>query len=346
MLNHSIIQKAFIQNSPFEISFYLAEKLKGNYLRCSFIDYRNHILILELNKAQTLGDECIAMPAFVFFSVYNNNKMECYTFISNIIDIIRQESDVCKIILSFPSKLENSQRRRFFRVPVTQKYVLAAAMWRNKAIPLEKDLSITRLPDPELVFLPKHTLNFSLVDISVGGIRFRVSRKTMYNYSINYDINDYFLLKLSLYDTEDHKQIRLLLRCQARNIKIHENSKNVHVGLQYESWKSFAESSISPKIKKTMWLALFSESEKISIRNIELQNSENQKRQVDMIGNHNMRNINLPPQPVPNSETPWVRLGSFDHVEPLGKWIMQEQIRSVLSQDSMPSEVGSLAPAM
>lgn len=253
-----IIRQAFDQRRPFEVQVQTLTGHRRPILRCSPEVAGTNSMTVEINGLQSLSDKWLGRAVAVFFRIHFNGEYTYYTFASRIDGIHLPQPGVCHITLPFPTSLENRQKRSFLRMAPPQEFLMGAALWHGDRVPSPERLTeIAQWPRPTILLIPGRMTQFSILDLSAGGIRLAIPNKVIRAQDLRFTAADEFIVMLDLFDPDQSKRLRFWMQCRAQNIWIEHNSRDAQLGLQFQAWARPREGAdMKDNGAKVEWLRL------------------------------------------------------------------------------------------
>ncbi len=257
-----ILRQAFDQRRPFEVQVQADSGQRRPTLRCSPEYMSQNSFTVEISGLKSLSEKWLGRSISVFFRILLDKEYTYYTFASRIESIHHPRQGICHITLPMPTSLENRQKRSFLRMAPPPEFLMGAALWHGDNLPTPEKLSdVTLWPRPQLLHIPDRMVQFQILDLSAGGIRLSVPSKTMRSLELQFNSLDPFMLMLDLFDPENSKRLRFWMQCRAQNVWVDHNSRDVHMGLQFQSWARPREGAEVTKQGGVEWLRLSSSHE-------------------------------------------------------------------------------------
>ena len=233
----AILRDAFEQRRPFEIQVTSDNFTRRPTIRCAPDMLGVDTISLELSGIQSLSDNWLGRVVSVYFRTKIDGQFVYYTFPSAIKGIHIPKQGLCVVTLDFPQYMDNRQKRAFLRITPPGEYLLGAALWPEASMPEPEKLGDLALwPRPKLMILPGTTEQFSIMDISAGGVRLRIPSEVIKEHDLEFATVSQVMLMLDLQDAQLGKHLRFWLLCRIQSVWQEGSSKNIQIGLQFLSW--------------------------------------------------------------------------------------------------------------
>lgn len=248
---------ALSQRAKFELHFPSENEARRPALRCSGIELQGEDIILEASGLVTLSERWEKKNVDCFFMIRMRENYVFYAFTSTIIQI-RTIKDFCQIQIKRPDRLETRQKRSYLRIAPPEEYMLGAALWRSADTPpndIRGDLA--QWPKPSRIFLPGTREDFTVRDISSGGLRLHLPRHILAEEMEFIHISAQFLLMLDLWDPDKAQRLRFWMLCRMQSPVLDFETKGMDLGAQFLAWAKPAE----PGGSSLLWLKLASSGE-------------------------------------------------------------------------------------
>lgn len=254
-----IIREAFDQRRSFEVQVQTDTGQRRPTLRCAPEYLGQTSFTVEISGLKSLSDKWLGRAIAVYFRIMLDKEFTYYTFASRIDGIHQPRQGVCHITLPLPSALENRQKRSFLRMTPPPEFLMGAALWHGDNVPPPEKLNdVTLWARPQLLLIPDRMVQFSILDLSAGGIRLSVPSKVIRTTQLKFTAADEFILMLDLFDPENNKRLRFWMQCRAQNVWLEHGSHDVHMGLQFQSWARPKEGAEATQPGGVEWLRLSS----------------------------------------------------------------------------------------
>ena len=231
----TILFKALEDRSKFEISFGPKSK---THTACSLVSFSPQGLVLELPGHIVPAEDWVGRELRIFFSIpWSRKRRLHYTFSASILDL-EQQGEFFRLQLPFPAQIEQQQKRRHLRLDLGLQDVSHIALWAQKE-PVSEGLDF----DPRSLGKPlfmkkqgrqKHTEFIRLLDISGGGLRFRITREGIKQLGLDLQKSQLFLLYLELPAEQSSPSVANTLACRLRNRYQDFVSREVDIGLEFQ----------------------------------------------------------------------------------------------------------------
>ena len=233
---HNLLLHALNLRAKFELQFSSEDNSRRPALRCSGVDVEGNELVLEASGLTTFSEQWAGKSIDCFFMTTEREGNAFYVF-SAIIATIRVTGDLCRIRLKLPERIELRQKRSCLRITPPNEYMLGAAIWRGLDMP-EDDIrsDIARWAKPSLALLPSFREDFSVHDISSGGIRLRLPRHILAHEMEYIHISTQFILMLDLWDPDKVARARYWMLCRMQSPALDFETKGMDIGVQFLSW--------------------------------------------------------------------------------------------------------------
>ena len=232
-----IIRQAFDQRRLFEVQVQTESGRRRPTLRCAPEYIGQDSFTVEISGLKSLSDKWIGRAIAVFFRLQVEGEFTYYTFSSRIDGIHLPQPGVCHITLPMPTSLENRQKRSFLRMVPPPEFLMGAALWNGDAMPPPEKLNdVTLWPRPRLLLIPERMEQFTILDLSAGGIRLSVPNKIIRGMQLHFASAEQLILMLDLFDPEQSKRLRFWVQCRVQNVWVEHDTRHVLMGLQFQSW--------------------------------------------------------------------------------------------------------------
>ncbi len=265
----AILRTALDQRRTFDAHLHVNDDKHHPYLRCSVVNVNKNGLLVELNGIKHLSDTWLNRKFNIFFRVTQHNTFIYYTFRSSILEIKSPQKDVCQVLFTIPTIMENRQKRSCLRLPPPSDLVLGSAIWHEGHVPKPENMTdISLWPEPSLFLIHGKLEQYSLLDLSASGVRVFFSNQIMAEYNLNFVINNNLILMLDLFDPETGKRLRCWINCRIQNVWKENQSKAISLGLKFKSWARPKETLAPDDPESSIeWLKLSSNNELEQIGN-------------------------------------------------------------------------------
>ncbi|MDL2209878.1 hypothetical protein LJC26_03635 [Desulfovibrio sp. OttesenSCG-928-O18] len=248
---------AVTQRSKFELQFAMEGEARRPALRCAAVNFDDKDITLEASGLTTLSTRWEGKPVDCFFMIRNREQYLFYAF-TTAITSIKVIKDICLIKLALPEKLETRQKRSYLRIAPPEEYMLGAALWRGSDMPGdEKRGDLALWSKPSRIWLPGTREDFTIRDISSGGMRLHLSRQVLAEEMDFIHISAHFMVMLDLWDPDKAQRFRLWLLCRMQSPVLDFETKGMDLGAQFLAWAKPAETGGS----SLLWLKLASSGE-------------------------------------------------------------------------------------
>ena len=248
----NIIALALNQRAKFELQFSLANESRRPALHCSGVDIEGDTIVLEATGLVTLSSRWEGKPMDCFFMVRQRGSYLFYAFSSKVTRV-RVADDICQVRITLPERLEARQKRLYLRITPPEEYMLGAAIWRGPDLPddsVRNDLALW--PKPSRILLPGVREEFSIRDISSGGLKLHLPRHVVVEEMDLIHISTQFMVMLDLWDPDKAQRFRFWMLCRMQSPVLDFESKGMDLGAQFLAWAKPAESGNS----SLLWLKL------------------------------------------------------------------------------------------
>jgi len=251
------INLAVIQRSKFELQFAMEGEARRPALRCTAVNLNEKDFTLEASGLTTLSTRWEGRPVDCFFMIRNREAYLFYAFTTSITSI-KVIKDICLIKLTLPAKLETRQKRSYLRITPPEEYMLGAALWRGPHMPGdEKRGDLALWAKPSRIWLPGTREDFTIRDISSGGMRLHLPRQVLAEEMDFINISAQFMVMLDLWDPDKAQRLRFWLLCRMQSPVLDFETKGMDLGAQFLAWAKPAETGGS----SLLWLKLASSGE-------------------------------------------------------------------------------------
>ena len=251
------LDTALTQRSKFELYFATGSDTRRPALRCSLQDVGTEDLLVEASGLTTLSSRWKGRAVSCFFML---RRQETYSFFAftAIIRHIDITPHSCQLKLAIPTKIESRQKRSYLRITPPEEYMLGAALWRGLDVPEGTDRNdLARWAKPSRLWVPGTREDFSIYDISSGGMRLHLPRNILAEEMDFFHISNQFIVMLDLWEPDRAQRIRFWLLCRMQTPVLDFETKGIDIGTQFLAWAKPAESGGS----NLTWLKLASSGE-------------------------------------------------------------------------------------
>lgn len=235
-----ILQNSVQYRSTFELQFPHRGFQRRPILRCAPEDITSSALVLEAEGIKNVARNWTDRPVNCYFKINVKGQHIYYAFSTRIKRVEIKQRGRCSLSLYLPERLENRQKRSFLRIVPPNEYMLGAVLWFGCQMPRLEDLPhMERWPKPALVALPgREEKQFEISDISAGGVRLTIPRKTMLEEGLELGIAEHLVMLLDLLNPDDRSRMRMWLHCRVQNFAAQYDTHNIETGLQFLAWGS------------------------------------------------------------------------------------------------------------
>lgn len=238
-----ILGDALAQRSKFELQFTHGEASRRPALRCSAHEMDSGSITLEATGLSSLSRHWIGRETCCFFSIRNRELFRFFAFTSTVTGIFTRDN-ICYVTIAMPEKIETRQKRSYLRIAPPEECMLGAALWRGKDSPEKEDLTdLANWPAPSLMCLPGTREDFTVRDLSSGGVRLHLPRHVLAEERDLIHISTRFVLMLDLWDADKAQRLRLWAHCRMQSPVLDFETKGMDIGAQFLSWAKPAENT-------------------------------------------------------------------------------------------------------
>ncbi len=254
----AVIQEGLDQRVKFELQFASQDGSRRPALRCAGVEIQNKILVLEATGLTSLSSRWAGRTVDCFFLLAGKEQNMFHAFTTTV-DSIHVVKTLCFIRLLLPQKIESRQKRSYLRIIPPDEYLLGAAIWRGSDLPEEgaRD-TLAVWPRPSLVLLPATRVDFSVRDISSGGMRVHLPRQALAEEMPHINASNQVMLMLDLWDPDKMQRQRFWLLCRVQNPVLDFETRGMDLGLQFLAWAKPQETESGSSL---VWLRLASSGE-------------------------------------------------------------------------------------
>ncbi|MDR3074321.1 MAG: hypothetical protein LBV01_06335 [Deltaproteobacteria bacterium] len=251
------LNQAIHQRGKFELQFAVEGEMRRPALRCGGLDIKGAGIIFEAAGLATLSTQWQGKQVDCFFMIRKREQYFFYAF-SSTIETIKIIRDQCFITVLLPKQLETRQKRSYLRITPPEEYMLGAAVWRGPDMPENavKD-NLALWPKPSRIWLPGTREEFSIRDISSGGMRLHLPRHILAEEMDMIHVSSQFIAMLDLWDPDKAQRFRCWLFCRMQSPVLDFETKGMDLGAQFLAWAKPASSGGS----SLLWLKLASSGE-------------------------------------------------------------------------------------
>lgn len=248
---------AMNQRSKIEIHFAMEGETRRPALRCTGLQIEKEFLYLESSSLATLSLQWVGRRADCFFMLHKKNNYVFHAFSTTIADI-QVKNDYCLIKVALPERLESRQKRSYLRITPPDEYMLGAAVWRGPDMPEDANRNDLALwPKPSYFWLPGTREEFSIRDISSGGLKLHLPRHTLAEEMDFIRISNQFIVMLDLWEPDKATRLRFWLLCRMQSPILNFETKGMDIGAQFLAWAKAGGNGTST----LTWLKLASSGE-------------------------------------------------------------------------------------
>ncbi len=228
-----LLLAAIKHRSKFEMQFHTPDTRRLSTI-CSAIAIEKDVLVLECSRLGKLYTEWTDKPVRCFFNILDNEYLLYYMFTSKILSTQLQKNGVYVLRLQLPTKLDQRQKRAFFRIGPPEQYVLGLALW-TKPFASDGTLSphVKSWGKPDMLHMPDKPSGIEILNISAGGIRLRISRSVSKKQHLAFRVSERFILLLDLWEPELGKRERYWLLCRVQATASNFETQDVELGVQF-----------------------------------------------------------------------------------------------------------------
>lgn len=245
------------QRAKLELQFPVKEDTRRPSLRCALIAIEKKSLILDASGITPLSSMWEGRTVDCFFMLRRQESYDFYAFASTVISI-KQENENCTVQLALPERIESRQKRSYLRITPPDEYMLGAALWLGPNLPevtQRNDLALW--PRPSRLWIPGTTEDFSIRDISSGGLRLFLPRHTLAEDMEYVHISNQFIVMLDLWEPDKEQRVRFWLLCRMQSPVLDFETRGMDIGAQFLAWGKAVEGGGT----SLLWLKLASSGE-------------------------------------------------------------------------------------
>ncbi len=247
---NSVLEMALDQRRTFELR--LSSDSNRPLLRCSPVNIKNGELELEAFGVNSVAQDWVNREVEVFFKIAFSGNFTYYAVVATIKDVRVATSELVILRLATFTKLENRQKRSFLRIMPSRDMLLGSGLWYNNQPEGEILNDVSLWPKPDLVNLPYRLNQFTIQDISAGGMRIKIERAEIAGWERTFAQGEHLYAILTLRDPEETKPLRFCLRCRVQNITMDYVTQAFILGLQFIAWADVKEGTATT----LEWLSL------------------------------------------------------------------------------------------
>ena len=231
-----MLQLAMDQRSRFELRFKSLNDGRRPALRCAGVRLEGLFITLEISGLQILSSRWDGKEADCFFQIVGQGQILHHAFETKVKDVFTRD-DQCFLRIAIPNRLESRQKRSYLRIAPPDEFLLGAAIWCGEGLPDDDIRTKLQLWNkPTLAFLPSHSSQFSVTDISAGGARIHITRQFLTEEIKHISISDRLIFMIDLWDPTKAQRQRYWMLCRVQNPALDFSTKNMDVGLQFLAW--------------------------------------------------------------------------------------------------------------
>lgn len=253
----AILTTAFNQRAKIELHFALEGETRRPALRCSGVAVEKNSTLLEASGMTVLSPRWQGRRVDCFFMLRRQESYSFFAFTTTITEI-DTHSDLSVIRLTLPERLESRQKRSYLRITPPEEYMLGAAVWRGPDMPEQpawNDLSLWA--KPSRLWLPGTREDFTLRDISSGGLKLHLPRHILAEEMDFAHVSTQFIVMLDLWEPDKANRLRFWLLCRMQSPVLDFETKGMDLGAQFLAWAKPADHGSSALV----WLKLASSGE-------------------------------------------------------------------------------------
>ena len=233
---YDTIQTAFDQRAHFALHFNPGKSAKRPALQCVGDRIDHNYMILEVLGLKSLSKRWVGREFEGFFQLLEKGQPRYLAFFGVIENIFAQDT-CCFLRTLLPYKLETRQKRSYLRIVPPEEYMLGAAIWCGDAFPTpDQRLRIASWQKPTLVLLPAVLHQFSIRDISAGGMRVHIDAGQIPVDHTVFNANREIMLMLDLWDPDKQQRLRCWMESRVQNPVVDIKSGGLNLGIQFRSW--------------------------------------------------------------------------------------------------------------
>ncbi|CAK7049569.1 MAG: hypothetical protein DELT_00980 [Desulfovibrio sp.] len=253
----STLSIALSQRAKFELQFTHDESVRRPALRCSAYELDSRGVTLEASGLTALSRRWIGKRVDCFFMLRRREHLLFYAFSSTIVDL-STSNNICFIKVGIPEQIEARQKRSYLRIVPPDEFMLGAAVWRGLDMPKDVERADLALwPKPSFIWLPGTREDFTIRDISSGGMRLHLPRHTLAEETDLIHISTQFVVMLDLWDPDKAQRLRFWVLCRMQSPVLDFETKGMDLGAQFLAWAKPARNGDSA----LLWLKLASSGE-------------------------------------------------------------------------------------
>ncbi|MDR1124754.1 MAG: hypothetical protein LBM64_01655 [Deltaproteobacteria bacterium] len=253
----ALLNGALEQRSTLELQFNDSRNQRRPVLRCSLEEVGAGRVGIEAYGINNIVAGWIGREISCYFKLKIKDQSVYYTFDSTVESVEARPRGVSALWLSFPTRMQNRQKRAFLRISPPMDYFLGAAVWFGRNLPADGNLgNIALWPKPSLTLLPGKERQFFIRDLSAGGVRLWVPRREKDARRHDFNLAEQMALLLDLFDPDNSRRLRYWLLCRVQNLITDFNDQSFDIGLQFLAWAAPKEDGSSLE-----WLKLTREKE-------------------------------------------------------------------------------------
>ena len=253
----STLSMALSQRSKFEMQFAAEDTIRRPALRCAAYELDSRSITLEASGLSALSRRWIGKTVDCFFMLRKREHLLFYAFTSTIVDL-SMSNNICFIKVAIPDRVETRQKRSYLRIVPPEEFMLGAAVWRGLDMPKEVEWGdLSSWKKPSLIWLPGTQEDFTIRDISSGGMRLHLPRHTLTEETDLVHISTQFIVMLDLWDPDKAQRLRFWVLCRMQSPVLDFETKGMDLGAQFMSWAKPAKNGDS----SLLWLKLASSGE-------------------------------------------------------------------------------------
>lgn len=259
-----LLGEALAQRSVMEVQMLYDLHRAGRILRLSIHEISRGNIYIAADDLKNAAARWTGRAVNCYFKVRIKDQPVYYNFESAVKEVQAGPGGQALLVLPLPEKLQNRQKRAFLRLEPPQEYLIGSAVWLGWHVPSDEALeNIRNWSKPSLSLLPGRRSQFTLVNMSAGGLRLRVPRSELQDAGYDLHVSEQILVLLDLLDPETRKRLRLALTARVQYLTQDYQSKDTVAGLKFVAWAQPQDDGGS----RLHWLRLTSDSEVAALGN-------------------------------------------------------------------------------
>lgn len=218
-------------------------------------------LVIEWLRPPTNTETWIGQKIECYFRANDEKTKRHSLFAVAIKSVTSVGSKRIHITIPLPEKLESRQKRATLRIMPPDEAILSMSIWEVKGTDLP--VNEGKLGEPAMLYLPEDTSQFSLEDLSAGGVRIALPYKKKELFPAAPKNDSVFYFMITLRGHSPNELVRYTMLCQVRAARSVPQKESIILGCQFLSYAQ--QSSEVPGLLR--WKKLENNTEILSLSN-------------------------------------------------------------------------------